>query len=158
MIILGVDPGYKRVGYGLVKKEGTALSFLDAGILNVSSYKFEGVANQINEHLNEIIKKFKPSVLAVEKLYFSKNQKTALSVAQCRGIIILSATINGLEVKEFSPSEVKAGITGYGSADKKAVAKMVRLFLKIPGLKMIDDATDALALAIIGSSSAPSLR
>jgi len=85
------------------------------------------------------------------KLFFMKNQKTAMSVAEARGAIMLSAAESGLSVKEFSPNEVKAGITGYGLADKKAVLKMVRLILNQPSLNLIDDASDALAIAIVAS-------
>ena len=89
----------------------------------------------------------------MEKVYFSKNQKTAMSVAEARGVIILTGLEAGLKVKEFSPNEVKAGITGYGHADKQGVAKMVNLALETPRLKVIDDASDALAIAIFAAGA-----
>lgn len=96
--------------------------------------------------------KHKPDVLAIEKLYFAKNQKTALAVAQARGVILLAGKEHGLRIREYAPNEVKIGVTGYGAADKKAVLKMVRLILKRPDLSVIDDASDALALAILAAN------
>ena len=88
-------------------------------------------------------------MLGIEKLFFAKNQKTAMAVAQARGAILLAAEEAGLTIKEYAPNEVKLGIAGYGFADKKAILKMVRLMLKKPDLAVIDDASDALALAIM---------
>ena len=91
--------------------------------------------------------------MGVERVYFSKNQKTAMSVAEARGVILLAGLEAGIEIKECSPNEVKSGLTGYGLADKRGVAKMVNLALGTPNLKIIDDASDALAIAIFASGS-----
>lgn len=91
--------------------------------------------------------------MAVEKIYFSKNRKTAMSVAEARGVILLTGMDAGIEVKECSPNEVKAGVAGYGMADKRGVAKMVALTLGKKDLKVIDDASDALAIAIFAANS-----
>jgi crossover junction endodeoxyribonuclease RuvC len=90
--------------------------------------------------------------MGIEKLYFAKNQKTAIAVAQARGVVLLSVGEHGIPVKEYTPNEVKSGITGYGFSDKKAVLKMVRLILGKHDLKIIDDASDALAIAIVAAS------
>jgi len=153
MIILGIDPGTARVGYGVIKKEGGKVLFLDAGILKIKKQEGQHIFLQIKIGLEQIIKKWRPEILAVEKVYFSKNQKTAMSVAEARGVIILTGLEAGLKVKEFSPNEVKAGITGYGHADKQGVAKMVNLALETPRLKVIDDASDALAIAIFAAGA-----
>jgi len=151
MISLGIDPGTRRVGYGLVKKEGGNLSFLAAGILKIKSTDDEGALYEIKTGIEKLIKKYKPDVMGIEKLFFAKNQKTAIAVAQARGVIMVAATEKGVPIKEYAPNEVKSGVTGYGFADKKAVLKMVRLILGVHDLTVIDDASDALALAIIAS-------
>lgn len=168
MIILGIDPGTSRIGYGLIGKDRGAIKFLDAGILKVNpppprprpgrgfggKIKTPGKEHplaQIKNGIDSLIKKWRPDVLAVEKLYFSKNQKTAMEVAQARGVILLAGLEAEIEVREYSPNEIKSGVAGYGFADKKAIAKMVNLILRTPRLKIIDDASDALAIAIFAA-------
>lgn len=150
MIIIGIDPGTTRVGYGLIKKDCGRTSLISAGILKVKSG--EKILFEIKNGLDKIIKKFKPDVMAIEKLYFVKNRKTAIRVAEARGVIILAALEGRLKIKEYNPNEIKSGITGYGFADKKAVLKMVKLILEEPRLNVVDDASDALALAILCAS------
>ncbi len=153
MIILGIDPGTARMGYGIIKKEGGKTLFLDAGILRTHEADGVHILIQIKLGLEEIIKKWKPEIMAIEKVYFSKNQKTAMSVAEARGVAILTGLENGLEIREYSPNEIKSGLTGYGHADKRGVAKMVNLALGTPKLKIIDDASDALAIAIFAAGA-----
>jgi crossover junction endodeoxyribonuclease RuvC len=150
MISLGIDPGTRRIGYGVVSGEGSSVGFIAAGILDIKSSDDPGALSETKREMDAIIKKYKPDVVGVEKLYFAKNQKTAIAVAQARGVILLAAREHRLLIREYTPNEVKLGVTGYGSADKKAVAKMVRLILGKHDLKVIDDASDALALAILG--------
>lgn len=151
MVILGIDPGSERVGYGLILKNKNKINFLEAGILRIKKEKPRLL--EIKRQVDSLIKKWQPQILAIEKIYFMKNKKTALEVIQSRGVIILGAEENNLIIKEYSPNEIKAGITGYGLANKEAVAKMVKLLLNEPKLKIIDDATDALAVAIIASQT-----
>ncbi|MDP2598239.1 MAG: crossover junction endodeoxyribonuclease RuvC [Candidatus Liptonbacteria bacterium] len=151
MIILGIDPGTRRIGYGAIKSEHGKLKLISAGILKIKNADDVLAMQEAKKQIDAIIEKIKPKIFAVEKLYFAKNQKTALSVAQARGAIILSAIEHGMEVRELAPNEVKLGITGYGFADKKAVFKMVKLFLGTPKLDIIDDASDALAVAIVAA-------
>ncbi|MEK9173480.1 MAG: crossover junction endodeoxyribonuclease RuvC [Patescibacteria group bacterium] len=153
MIALGIDPGFKRVGYGLVERAFGKTTMIKAGLLQIDSSSKPAAYKEIRDELEIIIKKFIPEILGIEKLYFSKNQKTALGVSESRGVVLLCAAENNLPVREFSPSELKLGITGYGLADKKAVAKMVKMILDEPGLKVVDDVTDALALAILATSA-----
>lgn len=150
MITLGIDPGSKRIGYGVVENIGHKSKMLASGILDIKSEKTIP-HKEIKTALELVIKKFNPSVAGIEKLYFAKNQKTGLAVSESRGVIMLCLSEHNILVKEMSPSEVKLGITGYGAADKKAVAKMTRMILNEPGLKVLDDVTDALAMAIIAS-------
>jgi len=152
MISIGIDPGTRRVGYGVVRREGGDLTFLAAGILKIKSAEDAAALVETKTELDKLISKYRPDALGVEKLFFAKNQKTGIAVAQARGVILLAATERGVSVKEYTPNEVKLGVTGYGLADKKAVLKMVRLILGRADLKMIDDASDALALAIMAST------
>ena len=125
------------------------ISLIDAGIMDIQrSSDPEGLL-QIKEQMVKLVALFKPSVLSIEKLFFAKNRKTAIQVAQARGVILSTATEHGLDVREFGPNEIKLAITGYGLSDKKAVLKMVRLILREPELSLIDDASDALAVAIV---------
>ena len=147
MIVLGIDPGSKRIGYGLIEKTGGKLKLIEADLL-VHPKNLLEIKNQVSF----LIEKFSPESLAVEKVFFSKNQKTALEVSEARGVIILSALEKNLPIREFTPNEVKSAVAGYGLANKKAVAKMVRLTLNEPTLKVIDDVSDALAIAITATS------
>ena len=147
MIVLGIDPGSKRIGYGLIEKTGGKLKLIEANLL-VHPKNLLEIKNQVSF----LIEKFSPESLAVEKVFFSKNQKTALEVSEARGVIILSALEKNLPIREFTPNEVKSAVAGYGLASKKAVAKMVRLTLNEPTLKVIDDVSDALAIAITATS------
>ncbi len=155
MISLGIDPGTRRIGYGIIEKVHADVCFIAAGILEIASSRdTDDIAalQETKRGIDVLIKKYKPDVFAIEKLFFAKNQKTALAVAQARGVILLAAAECGLAVKEFTPNEVKLGISGYGLADKKAMLKMVRLILGQHDLKIIDDASDALAIAIMGTN------
>ncbi len=149
MISLGIDPGYKRVGYGVIKSWKGNLHLIQAGLLKIESQENPEIALEVRSEIKKLILKFKPAAAALEKVYFSKNRKTAIRVAEMRGIITLALKEEGLPLYEFSPNEVKSQITGYGFSDKISVAKMVKLILKEPEIKVGDDAFDALALAIL---------
>lgn len=149
MIILGIDPGTRRIGYGVVENSPARLKLIEAGLLKIESKDDLGATREIKKQIDATIKKFKPEVLSIERIFFMKNQKTGIKVAEARGIIISSALEKKLRIEEYNPNEIKTALTGYGLADKRSVLKMVKLILKEPGLKIIDDASDALALAII---------
>lgn len=151
MISLGIDPGTRRVGYGIVRREGNALFFVAAGILKITGTDDVTALTETKAGVDKLILKYRPAVVGIEKLYFAKNQKTAIAVAQARGVILLSAHERKVPINEYTPNEVKLGVTGYGFADKKAVLKMVRLILGKQDIKVIDDASDALALAIMAA-------
>ena len=151
MIALGIDPGTRRIGYGVVECDGPAVRFIDAGILAIASSDDVPALEETKKGVDALIKKHKPDVVAIEKLFFAKNTKTALAVAQARGVILLATKERGVRIKEYTPNEVKSGVAGYGLADKKAVLKMVRLILNKHDLAVIDDASDALALAILST-------
>lgn len=147
MKILGIDPGTSRIGYGLIETN-KGLRFLDYGVLEISGADKLRV---LAKRYETLLKKLAPDLVSIEKLFFAKNKKTALEVAQARGVIILKTSEAGLPIKEFGPMEVKAAVTGYGKSDKQAVALMVKRFLNLKSLEGHDDASDALAIAITAS-------
>lgn len=152
MKILGIDPGSTRVGYGLIEKKKNNLKFLRAGLLKIKSRDKNQRLLDLEISFSRLLKKEKPNLVALEKLFFVKNLKTALEVSQSRGVLVLTILKNKLPLIEISPSEAKLMVSGDGRASKKAVAKMVGYFLKINTAKQIDDITDALALAIAADS------
>jgi crossover junction endodeoxyribonuclease RuvC len=148
MITLGIDPGTRRIGYGVVDCEGGSTRYLAAGIFKITATEDIAALEETKAEIERLIKEYRPRAVAVEKIFFSKNQKTAIAVAHARGVILLALQEHGIPIREYTPNEVKMGVTGYGLADKKAVLKMVRFILNKRDLKVIDDASDALALAI----------
>lgn len=149
MIILGIDPGSTRIGYGIIS-DNKKLALIDYGTIEIGRKKTDLLILEASKKLEVLIKKHKPELVGIEKLYFVKNIKTGIEVAQTRGALILEIAKHNIPIKEFSPSEIKLAVTGYGLADKKAVAKMVAILLGLGKnyLKGHDDATDALAVAI----------
>ncbi|MFH1193211.1 MAG: crossover junction endodeoxyribonuclease RuvC [Candidatus Jorgensenbacteria bacterium] len=152
MITLGIDPGSTRVGYGVVRKERGALVHLESGLLPVRSKEKNERLIEISTSLRGILARVKPDRVGIEKLYFSKNQKTAIEVAQARGVLLYTIARTGILILEFTPSEVKLAVTGDGNATKAGVAAMVARFLRLPPRKLVDDVSDALAIAITASN------
>lgn len=152
MLILGLDPGSTRVGYGFIQKNKNELTLIKSGLLKIVSKEKHQRLIEIEKHLLQLIKKNKPDLVAMEKLFFMKNLKTAIEVAQSRGVLTLIIVKHKIPLLEFSPSEIKIAVTGYGMADKKAVAKMISLILKIGKIKGHDDVTDAIATAITAAN------
>lgn len=151
MIILGLDPGTNRIGYGLIRKTGTKLELLSFGTLEIKEKSPGERLVWLADSLQKIIKAYEPQTAAVESLFFFKNKKTALPVAEARGVILLTLQKNKLSFLEFSPREVKSLVTGWGGSDKKSVQKIVALTLGFKSLGGHDDASDALAIAIAAS-------
>lgn len=153
MIILGIDPGNVRAGYGLIKKDGSKLIYLESGLLKIPARADPGERLlALEKDLEIIIKKTKPGTVGLERIFFTKNKKTGIFVAQAQGLILKIIAAHQLKLIEFSPSSIKLAVAGNGRADKKAVAKMVGLFLNIRTMGLIDDETDALAIAIAASN------
>ncbi|MGN0551617.1 MAG: crossover junction endodeoxyribonuclease RuvC [Acutalibacteraceae bacterium] len=149
MVVLGIDPGYAIVGYGAVGYFGGNYSPVSYGAITTNAETaFNKRLEQIYDETDLIIKKTKPQVMAVEKLYFQNNQKTAINVAQARGVIILAAQKNNLDVFEYTPLQVKTAVTGYGAAKKPQVMEMTRRLLRLEKVPKPDDTADALAIAI----------
>ncbi|MCP6720104.1 MAG: crossover junction endodeoxyribonuclease RuvC [Patescibacteria group bacterium] len=149
MIILGIDPGSVRIGYGVIKKNHGKLTHLKSGLLKLPQTDHANRLVAIEKDLNNLLQKFQPDRVGLEKLFFVKNQKTALGVSEARGVILNTLAKKSLPFFEITPSEVKLAVTGDGRASKKSVAKMVNYFLGLElGNVVIDDITDALAIAI----------
>lgn len=151
MITLGIDPGFARCGYAFIESKNSVYKIVDCGLIETfQSMEYNQRLKKIYKELNNLIVKYKPENAAIEELFFSKNSKTALKVAEARGIIILALTINNIDFKEYKPKEVKSQITGNGNANKDAVIKMINLFT---GSKIIqDDTADAVAIALAHAS------
>lgn len=151
MKILGIDPGYGRVGVAILDKQDLCETVLFSACLQTSAkLDFAERLGQIGGELEKIIKKWKPQTLAVENLFFTANQKTAMRVAETRGMIIYLGQKHRLLIKEFTPLQVKMSVSGYGKADKKQVIEMVCLLTKMEKRPKYDDEYDAIAVALTG--------
>ena len=148
-LILGIDPGYGRMGYAVVAAAGNELRLLvcDATI-TPTGQAYPLRLQLIYEELSVIIARYRPQEAAIEKLFFGKNVTTAIEVAQARGVALLTLVQSGLTIAEYTPGEVKLAVTGYGAARKDQVGYMVRHLLDLPSIPRPDDASDAAAIAI----------
>ena len=154
MIVLGIDPGTAALGYGIVESKSGRLRMVDAGCLTTkpdASLPTRLLA--IHALLDELIALHKPDLLAVERLFFSKNVQTAFAVGQARGVVLLAAAQAEVPVREATPNEVKVAVTGYGAADKEQVGRMVAVCLSLAEPPRPDDTADALAIAIWASNA-----
>lgn len=142
MVILGIDPGTTRIGFGLVKKEKNKISCLRYGLIIQPSPVL------VTSEISKLVRDYKPNMAAVEKLFFFKNQKTIISVSEMRGVILAALAINNVPIKEYTPLQVKQAVSGYGRAGKSQVELMVRLILNLEEEIKPDDAADGLAIAI----------
>ena len=154
MIILGIDPGYAIVGVGVINFDGNKFKVIDYfAITTNAGTPFEKRLKIIYDELNEVIKKYKPHHMAIEELFFNDNAKTAIHVGQARGVIVLSAVNNGIEVFEYTPLQVKQAVVGYGRADKQQVQQMTKALLNLNSIPKPDDVADALAIALCHAHS-----
>ena len=157
MIVLGIDPGTARTGYGIVAREGASLRVLDYGCVETIPDRPAGERLLlIHEALRDLIETHRPDAVGVERLFFNKNVQTAFAVGQARGVVLLAAAEHGLPVHEYGPHEVKMAVTGYGRASKEQVQRMVQLVLSMSELPHPDDAADALAVAVCTAHAASS--
>ena len=149
MVILGIDPGYAIVGFGILEAQRGQARLLRCGAINTQA----GVPMprrllQIHEDLETLIKRFAPDVMAIEELFFNTNVTTGIGVAQARGVILMTAAQLGVTVYEYTPSQVKQAVVGYGKAEKRQVMELTRNILGLRKIPRPDDAADALAIAI----------
>lgn len=157
MIILGVDPGYDRLGIAFVRKEkvGRETLLYSACIETTRGNSLASRFQELGTALIHSIKEWKPDVLAIETLYMSTNQKTAFAVAEARGVVLYIASIHNLTIYEYTPQAVKIATTGYGKSTKEQVTSMIHRLISLPEKKgkMRDDEFDAIAVALTGSAS-----
>lgn len=151
MRILGIDPGTSRIGFGVIETAG-GLRLLSCGTIEAKEKTLAEKINNFSGKFDKLIAETNPELAALEKLFFAKNQKTALAVAQARGVLMSMLLNKKIPIVEYGPTEVKLNITGYGLADKAAVAKMVENILKTKISGNYDDAIDAIAIAITAAS------
>lgn len=149
-IVIGIDPGTAITGYGVIREqENGELEWITHGVVRTpSDWDEPKRLFELYQNLCEILSKYKPDCCAVEKLFFQKNVKTAISVGQGRGAALIAAAASELPVGEYTPLEVKQAVVGYGSADKQQVQQMVKVLLGLSDIPQPDDAADALAVAI----------
>ena len=149
MVIIGVDPGTARLGWGIIKnKQGEQVAG-EYGCLETKSGLSDARRLEILfDGFNKLLDKYKPDAVAVEDLFFFKNQKTIVKVSQARGVILLAAQIKNIDSFSYSPPQIKLAVTGYGRADKRQVQEMTKTILKLPSIPKPDDTADALATAL----------
>lgn len=155
MKILGIDPGYAIMGYGVIEKTGNRYHAIDYGSLTTDKdmpmpQRLEVLYNG----LRDIIDEYRPGVAGIEQLYFNNNAKTAINVGQARGVAILACVKGGLEISEYTPLQIKQALVGNGRAEKKQVQFMVKTLLNLREVPKPDDTADALAAAICHGNSA----
>ena len=154
MIILGIDPGTATTGFGIVKTDKNNQTIIDFGVISTDKKLSDSQRLKIlGDDLAELIKKYKPDAVGVEKLFFTTNQKTVMTVSQARGVALYLAQAHNLPIFEFTPLQVKNFICGYGKADKKQVQFIIKKIFSLKQTPKPDDAADALAIALCASHS-----
>lgn len=147
-IILGIDPGYDICGFGVISDSYGQSTHIRHGAIKPPKGDLPQRLLFLQTALAELVKEVSPDVVGVERIYFTNNAKTAINVGQARGVILLTLAQHGLDVKEFTPLEIKQAVTGFGQAPKEQIQKMVQMILKLNALPTPDDAADGLAIAL----------
>ena len=154
MIIIGIDPGYAITGFGVIEYEGNHFKLIESGSIQTKAgIPLPTRIAQIYDDMNELIEKYKPDAIAIEELFFNRNTTTAIGVAQGRGAVLIAAAKTSTPIYEYTPLQVKQGVTGYGRADKKQVQMMVKTVLGLEKVPKLDDTTDAIAIGICHAHS-----
>jgi len=154
MRILGIDPGYERLGIAIVeKRDGKEILVYSSCFKTSSSDPFPDRLHAIGREIERVINQYKPEALSIETLFFNTNQKTAMRVAETRGVIIHESSRGGLSIHEYTPLQIKIALTGYGRADKNQISFMLGKLLSLDATKKIDDECDAIAAALTHSAS-----
>ena len=158
MLILGIDPGFAIVGFGLVESAGGRARLVQCGAITTpAGESLPARLLQISNDMDLLLEQFKPEAMAIEELFFNNNITTGIGVAQARGVLLLAAERHGVPIYEYTPSQVKQAVVGYGGADKRQVMLMTQRLLGMKQIPRPDDAADALAIAICHGRSATSL-
>lgn len=151
--VLGVDPGFDRLGLAIIEGDPSRPTHIWSDCVRPAKGADEARLAAVTEAVLTAITEYAPDALALETLYFSTNKKTAMAVAEARGAVLSAAGTRRVPVLEFSPAQVKLAVTGYGAADKKAIAQMLPKLITLPPKKRLDDEFDAIAIAIAGLST-----
>ncbi|MGN1478288.1 MAG: crossover junction endodeoxyribonuclease RuvC [Acutalibacteraceae bacterium] len=158
MRILGIDPGYAIVGYGVIDYVGNHFTVVDYGAITTpAGMDFNRRLELIYDEMNVLLSTQKPEAMAIEKLFYNTNAKTVIDVAQARGVLALAAQKNGVPMYEYTPLQVKQSVVGYGRAEKKQVQEMIKIILKLDKVPKPDDTADALAMAVCHAHTSGSL-
>ena len=158
MRILGIDPGYAIIGWGVLDYEKNKFSVVEYGAITTpAGMPFPQRIELIYDEISAILARLKPEALSMEKLFFTTNKTTGIDVAQARGAILLAIAQSGVPYYEYSPAEVKAAVVGYGKAEKRQMMELTRIQLGLSAIPKPDDAADALALALCHARSSASL-
>ena len=155
-LILGIDPGSRKTGYGIINAVGAKRTYVASGHINISGDELAGRLGQIYKGVDEIIETYMPQEFAIEKVFMARNADSALTLGQARGVAMVVAVNHGLPVSEYSARQVKQAVVGNGAAVKSQVQEMVARLLRLPGLPQ-EDAADALAIAICHANTHASL-
>lgn len=149
MVVLGIDPGFARLGYGIIDFTKSKYKVIEYGTISTKAGEpLPERLKKISDDLEGVIEKYNIEVASIEDLFFNTNTKTAIHVAEARGVILYTLVKHGIKIKEFTPLQVKQALVGYGRADKLQIKNMVKKFLKLKDMPKLDDTTDALAIAI----------
>ena len=149
MIILGIDPGYARVGWGVLEVQNSEFRIKNYGCIEtLKTSESQDRLVDIYKQVSVLIKKYKPDVLAIEELFFTNNAKTAFKVGEARGVIILAGAMQKIPIFSYTPLQVKIAVTGYGNADKGQVGRMIKAILQLKDIPKLDDTADAIAVAL----------
>lgn len=155
MIILGIDPGYAIVGIGVLEYKGNKFRPIEYNAITTHASEATSLRlKRIKEDIQEFLHKYKPDAVAIEELFFNNNAKTAIAVAQARGVLVAEVASAGIPIYEYTPLQIKQAVTGYGRAEKGQIQQMVKMLLNLNAIPKPDDAADALAVAICHAHSA----
>ena len=158
MRILGIDPGVATIGFGLIDADKNQFRLVRCGVITTPAHtSLSSRLDQIYRDMSELLEAFKPDAVAIEELFFNNNITTGIAVAHGRGVILLACQQAGVSIHEYTPSQVKQAVTGYGKAEKKQVMDMVRRICNLKTAPKPDDAADAVALALCHARSSTSL-
>jgi crossover junction endodeoxyribonuclease RuvC len=152
MVILGIDPGFARVGWAVLKTENSEQRIWNYGCIETSKdTEPQKRLVDVYKQVCVLIKKYKPDSLAIEELFFTTNAKTAFKVGEARGVIVLAGAMQKIPISSYTPLQIKIAVTGYGKADKAQVGRMVKTILKLKELPKLDDTVDAIAVSLTHS-------
>ena len=151
MKVLGLDPGIERLGYAILSEKSQEITAISYGLISTDYADAKPKRlRRIYDDINELIERYEPEKVSIETLIFAKNVKTAMTVSEVRGVLLLTATLHNIAIEEFTPLQVKTAVTGYGRASKSQIQHAVKILLKLSEIPRPDDVADAIAIAMCG--------